>query len=88
MIKHVPEAQILISTRRVATANLSFIGRPCRLAAVRPHLHGDPCPSGSEPLILTYNFGILHILPENARFKLQQGRQFACPTLYLAARIQ
>ena len=53
-----------------------------RLAAVRPHLHGDPCPSGSEPLILTYNFGILHILSQNARFMLNLTGQLGWPTLY------
>ena len=52
-----------------------------RLAAVRPHLHGDPCPSGSEPLILTYNFGILHILSQNARFMLNLTGQLGWPTL-------
>ena len=54
-----------------------------RLAAVRPHLHGDPCPSGSEPLILTYNFGILHILSQNARFMLNLTGQLGWPTLYM-----
>ena len=48
-----------------------------RLAAVRPHLHGDPCPSGSEPLILTYNFGILHILSQNASFRQNPPGQLA-----------
>ena len=54
-----------------------------RLATVRPHLLGDPCPSGSEPLILPYNFGILHILSQNARFRLYPRGQLACHTLYV-----
>ena len=58
-----------------------------RLAAVRPHLHGDPCPSYSEPLILTYNFGILHILSQNARFMLNLTGQLGWPTLYINSRI-
>ena len=39
-----------------------------RLATVCPHLHGDPCPSGSETLILPYNFGTFDILSQNAQF--------------------